>query len=59
MNSNKPRKRLSLDVETLRVLKSDELAQVEGGAGDNAGAQARFSITISWGGNCNCCTANA
>jgi hypothetical protein len=62
MNTSKPRKRLSLDLQTLRTLQSDELARVEGGAaGEQGGQQAAIgiSITVSWGGNCNCCKGGA
>jgi hypothetical protein len=59
MNTTKPRKRLALDIETVRVLANDELTPVIGGV--NAGdAQAiDLSITVSWGGNCNCCNTAA
>jgi hypothetical protein len=61
MNTTKPRKRLTLDTETVRVLAADELTPVIGGvaAGDAEAAAGGLSITVSWGGNCNCCNTAA
>jgi hypothetical protein len=61
MNTTHPRKRLTLDTETVRVLAADELTPVIGGvaAGDEPAAWPNISLSVSVGGNCNCCNTAA